>query len=124
MREITPKVTVSDCSASLAPDGRIDGPINVSSADVTLDEAADLGDDLAGGPVVSVHAWAFGTGVRLMVPERAQPLAWSLAVRAFILPEAIDALHLAVKLLAGRLPAGPAPETYRLNDGQLVPMPG
>ena len=115
-------VTVWDGWAMLDYESRIFGPLNFQAADVSVDEAADLADDLLGGPLISVTA-EWPNHPTLLLPP-VTPGHWTLRVRAFIETEAYEALHAAAELLAGRLPGLGAPMTYRLQDGELVPQRG
>src|SRR5215472_2668337 len=120
MRRRPAVITVWDAQAVLDLDSRICGRLHFQPVDVSVDEAADLADDLLGGARVSVVA-EWPTHHILLLPP-VTPGAWTLRVRAFTEAEAYDALYAAADLLTGRLPGLGLPETYRLLDGGLVPQ--
>jgi hypothetical protein len=112
-----PRVTVWDASVTLGPDGRMDGPMTFMPVAVDVDEAADLADDLLGGPLVCIA-----------LQSQKQPLLgsavirwWALRVRAFIETDAYEALYEAERLLSGTIQAVTSPLLFRLRDGELVP---
>ena len=107
-----PLITVWDGWATLDYGGHLSGPLNFQSVNVSLDEAADLADDLAGGPRVSIAPRSGHYGVTY---------SWSLSVRGFTEVDAYEALYAAAHLLGPMLPSLSLAAVYRLCDGELVP---
>ena len=120
-RRVRLTISVWDAMTTLGWDGT-SGVTDFEAVDVPLDEAADLADQLLGGPAVHItpRPWLVRdmTGHGIMVCE------WRLHVRAFILEEAWDAVDEVLLLLLGRLDElqDRLPRTYRFQLGELVPQ--
>ena len=108
-----PVITVWDGWTTLDYDGRMSGTLEFQSVSVSVDTAADLADDLVGGPLVSIAPLSGHHGVTC---------SWTLRVRGFIEVDAYKALYTAAGLLAPVLRSLSLPAVYRLREGELVPQ--
>lgn len=113
--------TAASASATLSHDGRL-GLITVQPAEISLDSAALLVNDLIGGPV----AWVRPDSVTILPVTGAVRRSRRITVIAAEHVEACEVLREAGELLA-RDPEFAQmtrllPRAYRWHDGELVPV--
>ncbi len=106
--------------AGVIEGGRIGLGPGVRDAEIPVDDAADIADDLGGGPYVLVSPREFRLN-RAGVPV----MTWDVWVMAFIVEEAAGVLgELEQMIEDGRWEPGPVPALYRLRCGELVQAEG
>lgn len=106
---------LAGCATAVIEDRRITA-VTYQPAEVSLDEAADLADNLAGGPYIVVSPRS-----GCLLPDGLVRAAYDILVMTFIpeeLPLVFDDLQEALR--TSLLWPGQVPAMYRLRDGELV----
>jgi hypothetical protein len=106
---------LAGCATGVIENGRITA-VTYRSADVSLDEAADLADDLAGGPYIVVSPRSGH-----LDPGGLVTATWDLLVMTFI-PEELPLVFgdLQERFRTNLLLRVTSPAMYRLRGGELV----
>jgi hypothetical protein len=100
--------------------GRIGPGPGARDAEISVDEAADIADNLGGGP------WVLVSPRELYLNRAGVPtMSWDVWVMAFIVQEVAGVFdELEGMIAGGRWEPGPLPALYRLRCGELVQVEG
>lgn len=95
------------------------GDINIRSAEIPYDDAADLSNNIWGGPTVFIHS----SSKRWNHDGQLYRHLWQVVVMGFIPEEALDVMHAVEQMLRDDGPEKYANfygQNWRFRDGKLV----